>query len=564
MNNATAPAELPREYLWAFPGAPIRIHLKLAVVSRLRDHLLKGSNPDPALCRERGGLLLGTVRTNNVEITDFEPFRPDRLERHYVLSGSEKELLRMTLENRPRSSQTSVVGYFRSDFRGGVQLRPEDLAVARQFFSHPAQVFLVVRADKEGPPDAGFFFWDGGEIFGDATFMQFPFDEKLLPAQEPALSPPEKPAAQAVRELVQPAVQQLPQQPRPRSAPSKSLYWVGGVLLVLALLAGGYALQPYVGLKLGTAPTQSDPAPPQVMASPTSLSVSQPDKNVEITWDSQKPAIADARIGVLTIKDGDWQAEIPLTKVQLQMNKLIYPPKSDQLEITFEVFSSAGKSTREAMMFIRQPSVRWRSLPAAPASIPRSSTAAAAIASAPAATRPTGQAALDNAVKNEVASAPTRTFQANLLNRPKATPEPTVTEAPPAGQIQLDRGGLKAPEFLGPSLQQPVPKAPEPPPARVVVAVQPPRPLQQVKPIVPASAIAMLKRSVDIEVRVSVNEQGKVVGAKAVGPAAGLYHYLASLALQAARNWKFEPAQRGTTPVASEIALHFVFEPTAK
>ena len=197
MNNAAAPAELPREYLWAFPGAPIRIHLKLAVVSRLRDHLLKGSNPDPALCRERGGLLLGTVRTNNVEITDFEPFRPDRLERHYVLSGSEKELLRMTLENRPRSSQTSVVGYFRSDFRGGVQLRPEDLAVARQFFSHPAQVFLVVRADKEGPPDAGFFFWDGGEIFGDATFMQFPFDEKLLPAQEPVLSPPEKPAAQA-------------------------------------------------------------------------------------------------------------------------------------------------------------------------------------------------------------------------------------------------------------------------------------------------------------------------------------------------------------------------------
>jgi hypothetical protein len=550
MNNAAAPAELPREYLWAFPGAPIRVHLKLAVVSRLRDHLLKGANSDPALCRERGGLLLGTVQTNNVEITDFEPFRTDRSERHFNLSAAEKEALRITLENRQRSSHTFVVGYFRSDFRKGVRLYEEDLVLAKQFFSHPAQVILIVRPEKDRTPEAGFFFWDGGTIFGDTTFMQFPFDERLLPAQEPTLPAPDPPAVKLVQPIVQPIVQsQAPRtaQSSPRSKPG---YWVAGVL---ALLAGGYALLPYVVSKPETA-KQPDPAPQSVIAaSPTSLSVSQSGKNVEITWDSQLPAVAEGRIGVLTIKDGDWQAELPLTKVQLQMNKLIYPPKTDQLEVTLEVFSSTGKSTREAAMFVRQPSVRWRSVPT-PAAV------------APQVREPKGQSAIENPVKTENAEARVRRFENILLNRSKATPEPVmITEGAPPAQVPLDRGRLKAPEFLGSQPHQPAPKFIEPPPApRVVIAVQPPRPIQQIKPVVPPNAIAMLKRGVDIQVRVSVSDTGKVVKAQAEGPAAGLYQYLATCATQAARNWRFHPAQRGTTPVASEIVLHFLFEPSTK
>jgi TonB family protein len=85
-----------------------------------------------------------------------------------------------------------------------------------------------------------------------------------------------------------------------------------------------------------------------------------------------------------------------------------------------------------------------------------------------------------------------------------------------------------------------------------------------VKPVVPQNAIAMLKRTVDVQVRVYVNETGKVVNAEPVGSAAGLYQYLTAAALQAARNWKFQPAQRGTTPVASDIILHFLFEPSAR
>ena len=558
MKNAAAPAELPRAYLWNFPGAPIRIHLRLSVVSKIREYLLNGVDPDPTKCKERGGLLLGTVRTNNVDITDFEPFRPDRPERHFLLSSPEKELLGLTLQNGERDS--AVVGYFRSDFRRGVQLYEEDLALARQFFSHPAQVFLVVRIDQEMTPDAGFFFWDGGRIFGEATFMQFPFDERLLPSQEvaPPAAPP--PVVQVVQPISQPVA---PPQPKPavaRAPRSKIPYLIAG--LSIALLAGGYALFPYLLPylpKRSEEPKQPEPAARQPVSSPTLLSVSQLDKNVEVTWDSQLPAFGDARIGVLTIKDGDWQVELPLTKVQLQMNKLIYPPKTDQLEITLEVFSSTGKSTKEATMFLRQPSVRWRSVAVAPPTVAKPNPAGLA-------------AALKSATDQGIAEdspAPVRTFQARLVPRPKAAEPTVVTEAPPAAQIPLNGAGLKAPEFLQPSLQQPPPKFEPPPantpsPAKIVIAVQPPRPTQQVKPIVPQNAIAMLKRTVDVQVRVYVNETGKVVSAEPVGSAAGLYQYLTAAALQAARNWKFQPAQRGPTPVASDIVLHFLFEPSAK
>ena len=145
-----------------------------------------------------------------------------------------------------------------------------------------------------------------------------------------------------------------------------------------------------------------------------------------------------------------------------------------------------------------------------------------------------------------------------------------MTEAPPTAQISSNRTGLKAPEFLQQPSQSSTATANTAPPkccdtaAKIVVAVQPPRPTQQVKPIVPQNAIAMLKRTVDVQVRVFVDDRGKVVNAEPVGSAAGLYQYLTSSALQAARNWKFQPAQRGPTPVASDIVLHFLFEPSVK
>ena len=78
MSTAASVSELsqskPEYYVWTFPGAPLKIHLNLSVVARLREYLLKGLDPDPSKCTEAGGLLLGKASAGRVEITAFQPF----------------------------------------------------------------------------------------------------------------------------------------------------------------------------------------------------------------------------------------------------------------------------------------------------------------------------------------------------------------------------------------------------------------------------------------------------------------------------------------------------------
>ena len=70
MKNAAAPAELPRVYLWNFPGAPIRIHLRLAAVSKIRDYLLQGVDQDPTNAgREEACCSVQFVRIMSTSLT---------------------------------------------------------------------------------------------------------------------------------------------------------------------------------------------------------------------------------------------------------------------------------------------------------------------------------------------------------------------------------------------------------------------------------------------------------------------------------------------------------------
>ena len=384
----------------------------------------------------RGGLLLGTVRTNNIEITDFEPFRPDRAERHFVLSGAEKELLGLSIQNGRRDAQSSVVGYFRSDFRRGVQLYEEDLALARQFFSHPTQVFLIVRVDQEMTPDAGFF---SGMV--ERSSVKHPSCSFLSMSDcfQRRKSRPQRPSHRpSSRSAGKPASPTASCQTRASEGPprSKTPYLIGG--LVVALIAGGYALFPYLLPYLrrpAEAPNNLNRPTRQSVSSPTLLSVSQLDKNVEVTWDSQLPAFSDARIGVLTIKDGDWQVELPLTKVQLQMNKLIYPPKTDQLEITWKSFRLPENRPEATMFLDSQRSVEIGRGHSAHGS----QTESRRTCSGSQIRKRTGL------MTPEASAAPVRTFQARLVPRPKAAEPTVVTEAPPTAQISLNGAGLKAP-----------------------------------------------------------------------------------------------------------------------
>ena len=69
-----------------------------------------------------------------------------------------------------------------------------------------------------------------------------------------------------------------------------------------------------------------------------------------VSWDSRRPAIAEARVGVLTIKEINSTKEIPLTKDQLQTNELVHAASGDSLQISLEVFSELGRPTLESII----------------------------------------------------------------------------------------------------------------------------------------------------------------------------------------------------------------------
>ena len=116
----------------------------------------------------------------------------------------------------------------------------------------------------------------------------------------------------------------------------------------------------------------------------------------------------------------------------------------------------------------------------------------------------------------------------------------------------------------------PVPQSPaqQPPPAEVkpeikAVVVEPPKPLRQVRPVLPPNVRAMLTERITIQIRVQVDSSGKVTHAEPLSTAGRLGGFLGTAAVNAARLWTFEPATRGNEKVAGEFMLHFTFLPGA-
>jgi TonB family protein len=88
-----------------------------------------------------------------------------------------------------------------------------------------------------------------------------------------------------------------------------------------------------------------------------------------------------------------------------------------------------------------------------------------------------------------------------------------------------------------------------------------PRPIHRVPPVVPSSIRPRIQGSIPIDVRVKVDRKGRVLSAESVTKTSnGLHKYLASRAVAAAKQWRFEPARDNGQPVAGEETLHFTFE----
>ncbi|MCL4401116.1 MAG: energy transducer TonB, partial [Acidobacteria bacterium] len=86
-----------------------------------------------------------------------------------------------------------------------------------------------------------------------------------------------------------------------------------------------------------------------------------------------------------------------------------------------------------------------------------------------------------------------------------------------------------------------------------------PRPIHQIRPVVPASLLADHAGMIAVEIKVRVDQAGHVTTAELLGTNAP--EMLQELVLDAARGWQFAPAQLNGRAVASQSVLRFRFEP---
>jgi hypothetical protein len=126
----------------------------------------------------------------------------------------------------------------------------------------------------------------------------------------------------------------------------------------------------------------------------------------------------------------------------------------------------------------------------------------------------------------------------------------------------VDRAGLVSGESFRlmqtPRVASPVAPSPSPEtPARIVQ----PKAIYRAPPVIAAGIRPRIKGTISIDVRVHIDTRGRVVSAAPVTkPHSGLDRYLAGRAVQAARQWRFEPARENGTAAAGSQILHFVFE----
>ena len=106
----------------------------------------------------------------------------------------------------------------------------------------------------------------------------------------------------------------------------------------------------------------------------------------------------------------------------------------------------------------------------------------------------------------------------------------------------------------------PAPKVASPPaPPEVVQAANAEGEVaKRVLPSVSAAARSSMRAPVEVEVQVSVNENGAVSAAEYVSPGAG--NYFARISHQAARSWKFKAPMKEGNPKASTWTLRFHFD----
>jgi len=229
---------------------------------------------------------------------------------------------------------------------------------------------------------------------------------------------------------------------------------------------------------------------------------------MHVVWDRNAPILQAAGRGVLSIRDGSQLRNITLSADQLRdANDIVYSPSTNEVELRLELTGAKISKQSQSVLVVLGP--------AQPASV--------------AGQRPPIEAeVVDDSPSQRPAAGPVAS---------RLTPAVFVKQQP--GQGILSAGYI------------------------------PPRPLNEIRPSLPGQLQPLIHGPVEIDVRITIDARGRVVGARPVsqsgslGGSPGQQALFTRALLDAAMRSSFRPAQIRSQSVPSELVLSFRFRGAA-
>jgi hypothetical protein len=558
----------PPNIEWRSADASTRVSLSIGLADRIAGYVLEAYKSIPRRGAEAGGLLLGGVRLGpviDITITGFHPIPCDyQFGPSFIVSEAMQAEFKSAKTRFPASE---ILGYYRSHTRKSAALDTSDQDLVDRVFPGLSGLVLLITPFGISKLTGAYYFFQNGRLETRPVGPEFAFVTSVPggtpppPVEEPEPSPraetdfrklmqeslgrmPEAPveAAPPPRRLLKarkleieqpidaeepPAREAVPEtrpaavsEPRPAAVPEprpptegagrrKKLQWeiVASGLMVAAALA--LLWWQYRGAS-GEDETPAAQSAAEHIAS-LGLKVHPGQGGWWITWDPTSRSAREAVRGVLNVVQGTSTQQIPLNPSQIRTGAITFRPSGDDITFRLDLIASNNAVATETFRVL----VESRE--------PKSATAPTA-APVPATTAPA-----------------TTTAKAKPAAEPPAEPE-----------IPAEKPSSKA------AKKKPAEREPEQPAEETSFVDS--EVVTRVAPEVPEGIRPRITAPLPIDVRVSINREGKVTKAAPLQHEDGLVDFLAKRAVAAAQKWTFTPAKRSGKPVDSTRTIHFVFE----
>lgn len=397
---------------WSAPECPFLVEYTPRMLDSIRMDVSDAFYSLPRGGAEIGGILLGTWENGKLRLTGFRQLACEHaFGPSFNLSPADR--LRLTqLIQETKAAGEQVAGWYHSHTRSEIFLSEPDLQIYADFFPERWQIAMVLRPHTLRPMRAGIFFRDAaGAIHAKSAFNEITIEPPdkaghvaggsadvtpgipgISPASQVIVDAPPAPAEQdrpartvpvtfaAAEPLTTDAVTAAPPaapaasspepvpthpvpEPLPRflnqAEPAPWPRWpkVAAILLCAAAIgaASYWKRDLWLPPVLAMLPARqvTPPAPPTRDLIPAlGLNTVDLDGQLQIRWDRNSPAIAQASSATLHIAGANAPPDITLDREHLLSGVFTIARQSERVDVAMSINAPGGVVVREATTYV--------------------------------------------------------------------------------------------------------------------------------------------------------------------------------------------------------------------